>query len=113
MGETEVYFDQYCDIIKPLGAIVSICPANEKVELGKLMFKRVKFVFELMFTRALFNFEMERQHRILTDGARLIDRGVIKLTDVTVLPWSLESLKKMHIEQETGTMIGKNTMSRM
>lgn len=110
--KTDVYFDQYCDIVKPLGGIVSIVETDEPMALGKLMHKRVTFVWELMFTRPLFNVEMERQHGILNDAARLIDRGLIRLPDVKVLPWSLQSLKKMHTEQASGTMIGKNVMSR-
>lgn len=110
--ETHVYFDQYCDIIKPLGGIVSIVETEEKLALGKLMMKRVKFVWEFMFTRPLHNVEPERQHRILSDGARLLDRGVLKLPDVTVLPWSVDSLKKMHTDQESGKMVGKICMSR-
>ena len=53
------------------------------------------------------------QHHILNNGAKLIDMGMIKLPEVEVLPYSVESLSSAHEKQETGAVIGKIVLSRV
>lgn len=108
--DTSANFDQYCDIIKPLGKIVTIVDASKPVDVNKFKLKRVSYSVELMFTRALFDVDPIQQHHILCNGARLVDSGLLQLPAVTVLPYSLENLKRLHEQQETGTMIGKNVL---
>ena len=48
------------------------------------MTKRITHVWELMFTRAIFGGDMERQRFILNTGARLIDLGLLQLPAVKV-----------------------------
>merc|ERR1712151_188786 len=100
------------DIIKPLGKIVSIVETERDLPLTKLMAKRVTFVWELMFTRALFGVDMIKQHHILNNAARLIDSGLLRLPEVSVLSFSLESIKTAHRQQESGATVGKQVFSR-
>lgn len=108
--QTDLNFEQYCDIINPLGSIVSIAEIEKPLPMMNLFFKRVKFSWELMFSRAIFGVDMEKQNAILANGASLIDSGLLKLPDVTVSKFSLENLRKVHEQQETGKMIGKQVL---
>jgi len=110
--KTEQYLEQYADIVKPLGKIVSIVETDEPLPVGKLMFKRISFAWEFMFTRAAFDVDMDFQGFILNEAARMIDSGALKMPAVKVLPMSLENLKAAHTEQESGTMIGKTVLTR-
>lgn len=109
--DTGAYFDQYCDIIKPFGKIVTIVETREHLNMSKLQAKCATFVWELMFTRALFGVEMERQHAILNNASRLIDGGLLKLPSVKVRPYTLDALREAHREQESGRVIGKLVLS--
>ena len=109
--DTAANFDQYAEIINPLGKIVSIVETKKELPLTKLMFKRVTFVWELMFTRAIFDVDPIKQHHILNNGAKFIDEDLLKLPDVALLPYSVESLREAHRLQETGTMIGKQVLT--
>jgi len=106
-------FEQYCDIIKPFGKIVTIVETMPKdnLNMSKLQGKAVTFVWELMFTRAMFKVEMEKQGVILNNASRLIDAGLIKMPSVKVRPYTLEDLKDAHKEQESGKVIGKLVLS--
>ena len=57
---------------------------GKDLPLGSLMTKRITHVWELMFTRAIFGGDMERQRFILNTGARLIDLGLLQLPAVKV-----------------------------
>lgn len=110
--DTSVYFDQYTEIVKPFGKIVSIVETNKELPLSKLMVKRISFAWELMFTRSIFGVDMETQGFILNSGAKMIDSGAMKLPQLTVLPFDLESLRAAHTEQESGKAIGKTVLTR-
>merc|ERR1712187_747785 len=55
--DTSVYFDQYAEIVKPFGKIVSIVETDKNVNLTALMVKRISFAWELMFTRPPWSIE--------------------------------------------------------
>merc|ERR1712050_265398 len=110
--DTAVYFKQYAEIIKPLGKMVSIVETEKDVPLTELMVKRISFAWELMFTRTLFGVDLEFQGFVLNAGARMLDSGALKLPEVKVLPFDLDSLKLAHTEQEGGKSIGKTVLTR-
>lgn len=110
--KTDVYWDQYADIIKPKGHIVSIVETPEKIDLTKLFMKIGSFSWAFMFSKTMHGFELESQGEILTKVAKLIDEGRIKIPSVESLPWSLQNLKILLAKQESGTTIGKLTMSK-
>jgi len=62
-----------------------------------------------MFTRALFQTDgMYKQGRILARATAMVDDGVIKTTETTVLnDLSVEVLKEAHAIIEKSTIIGK------
>ncbi|OME79645.1 zinc-binding dehydrogenase, partial [Paenibacillus lautus] len=71
--------------------------------------KSVTFVWELMFTRPMFQTEdMIEQHKLLNEVADLIDRKIIKTTlNKRLSPINAENLRKAHSLLETGKSIGK------
>merc|ERR1711933_346221 len=110
--DTAVYFKQYAEIIKPLGKIVSIVETDKDIPLTDLFVKRISFAWELMFTRSLHGVDLEFQGFILNSGARMLDSGALKMPEVNVLPFNLESLKSAHTGQESGKAIGKTVLTR-
>merc|ERR1711972_1082271 len=110
--KTDVYWDQYADIIKPKGHIVSIVETPEKIDLTKLFMEIGSFSWAFMFSKTMHGFELESQGQILTRVAKLIDEGKIKIPTVETKPWSLENLKELLVQQESGKTIGKLTMTR-
>jgi len=110
--DTSVYFEQYAEIVKPFGKIVSIVETDKHVNLTALMVKRISFAWELMFTRPLHGIDLEYQGYVLNQGANLLDCGALKMPDVKVLPWSLENLQAAHVEQYAGKVVGKLVLTR-
>merc|ERR1711972_545561 len=110
--KTDVYWDQYADIIKPKGHIVSIVETPEKIDLTKLFMKVGTFSWAFMFSKTMHGVELESQGQILAKVAKLIDDARIRIPTVETLPWSLENLKALLAKQESGTTIGKLTMSK-
>ena len=62
-----------------------------------------------MFTRSMYQTsDMQEQHSLLNEAARLLDDGVLRTT-MTEQGGALtaESLRRAHARLETGSMIGK------
>ena len=87
--KTDVYFDPYAEIMKPKGHIVSIVETDEKLDMTKLMMKINSFSWAFMFAKTMHGFELESQGEILARVAQLIDRGKIKVPQVTCRVCSL------------------------
>jgi NADPH:quinone reductase-like Zn-dependent oxidoreductase len=71
--------------------------------------KSLSLHWELMFTRSLFQTaDMERQHAILTEIARLIDAGRLRTTlSETFGPIDAANLARAHALIESGKAKGK------
>lgn len=110
--DTAVYFKQYAEIIKPLGKMVSIVETHSDLPLTDFMAKRISFAWELMFTRPVFGVDLEFQGFILNSGAKMLDSGALKLPELQVMPFDLDSLRAAHAHQESGRAIGKTVLTR-
>ena len=66
-----------------------------------------------MFTRSTFQTaDMERQHEILNEAARLVDAGTLKTTLADVFgPINAANLKRAHAFIESGQAKGKIVLS--
>ena len=108
-ANTEEYWEQMAEIIKPFGRIASIVEAHKPLDLTLLMMKSVTFGWELMFTRSLFQTpDMSEQSRILTQVAEWIDRGDLVTTASNVLtPITAKNLRKAHGLLESRKAVGK------
>lgn len=114
LNSTEQHWDNMAESIKPQGKICSIVDAKKELHLNVLKSKSVAFVWELMFTKAMYETEdMVTQHEILSEVAKLIDEGKIKTTVTTTLsPINAENVRKAHQMIESGKTIGKIVLER-
>lgn len=79
------------------------------LNLTLLQDKSATFVWELMFTRPMFQTEdMIEQHKLLSELSRLVDKGKIRTTIAEKLePINAANLRQAHAMVETGRTIGK------
>jgi NADPH:quinone reductase-like Zn-dependent oxidoreductase len=114
LNNTDGHFDSMKQLIAPQGKICSIVETKTPVDIGGILRqKSAAFVWEVMFTRPLFQtYDMIVQHHLLNTVADLIDSEKIKttLTDLFT-PINAENLRKAHKKLESGTMIGKIVIS--
>ncbi|WP_226896396.1 zinc-binding alcohol dehydrogenase family protein [Poseidonibacter ostreae] len=109
VADTKGHWDSMVELIAPQGMISSVVEFEGGIDLSKLQAKAAGFIWELMFTRSLFNTkDMHRQGEILSDIANLVDCGRIKTTlTQTLNGFSVEILKEAHKRVESSTSIGK------
>ncbi|MCX2495415.1 zinc-binding alcohol dehydrogenase family protein [Pedobacter sp. PF22-3] len=103
------YWDDLVELIKPQGHIVSITGSATPIALNKLKNKSVTFSWELMYTRSMYQTDdIEQQHHILNEVAKLLDNGTLKTTlNQTLKGFTVENLKEAHRLLESGKTIGK------
>ncbi|MEU2339649.1 zinc-binding alcohol dehydrogenase family protein [Streptomyces sp. NPDC013172] len=102
----------YAEALRPFGRIVAI-DDGDGVPLGLLKSKSISFHWEYMYTRSMFRTaDLDRQRKILTQVARLVDAGVIATTATRDLgPLNAANLREAHRIMESGTAIGKITLT--
>ena len=108
-ADTAQHWDAMCELVAPQGRIGTIVETPEKVDVSALQGKSAALMWELMFTRAMFETtDMDRQGQILSRIACLVDDGIVTTTETKVLTGlAASTLKEAHRLIETGTMIGK------
>ena len=114
LNNTGGHFESMKQLVAPQGKICSIVETKAPVDLGGILQqKSATFVWELMFTRSVFQTpDMISQHHLLNTVADLIDSKKIKTTLTDVLsPINAENLRKAHRKLESGTTIGKIVLS--
>ena len=112
-GLSQALFDQLAEIINPMGVIVGINLAGDKFDMFKVFAKRVSLSLEVMFSRALYKYDMEKQKQILDNVSKLLDEKKIVTTLTKTENFSLEKVKEGHIEMEKGTNIGKTVLVKV
>ena len=82
---------------------------RENLDFTPIIAKCISIHWELMFTRILFQTaDVEAQHRILDEVARLVDAGKIRTTRTeTFGKINAENLRRAHAFVETGKARGK------
>ncbi|XCM83980.1 zinc-binding alcohol dehydrogenase family protein [Kitasatospora sp. HUAS MG31] len=102
----------YAEALNPFGRIVAI-DDFDSLPVGVLKAKSISFHWEFMFTRSMFQTpDQAVQHHILTQVARLVDAGVLTTTATRDLgPVNAANLRAAHRLQESGTAIGKTTLT--
>ncbi|WP_410514957.1 zinc-binding alcohol dehydrogenase family protein [Paenibacillus sp. BR2-3] len=114
LNDTVQHFANMAEVIAPQGKICSIVPADKaswagSLDMDLLFAKSITFVWELMFTRSMFQTkDMIKQHDLLNKLAYLIDNGKLKTTLTERLePINATNLRLVHEKMETGRSIGK------
>jgi zinc-binding alcohol dehydrogenase family protein len=109
---TERNLPALAEALNPFGSIVAI-DDGDTLPIGLLKSKSISFHWEFMFTRSMFATpDQQEQHRILTQVAQLIDKGVISTTASQDLgPITAANLRAAHRAQESGSVIGKLTLT--
>lgn len=112
VADTKGHWESMVELIAPQGMISSIVEFDGGIDLSALQGKSAGFVWELMFTRSLFNTDdIQKQQDILFQAANLIDSGRIKSTLTTTLNgFSVETLKDAHQRIESSASIGKTAI---
>lgn len=103
----EKNFSTFCDIIAPLGGIMNIVGLTSPLDMQPLMFKRASFVFEVMFTRAMFAVDMEKQGALLKKVAYLFDSRVLEPVRTETFKFTLDDYKRAQELQTSGKARGK------
>jgi len=108
-NNTDTHWRAVADLIRPQGKIVSIVENQNPLSQDVMKTKAATFVWELMFTRSMFQTpDMIEQHNLLNRVAGWIDEGRIKSTASEVLsPINAENLRAAHKTLEAGRSIGK------
>ncbi|WP_435249934.1 zinc-binding alcohol dehydrogenase family protein [Vibrio sp. nBUS_14] len=112
VADTKGHWESMVELIAPQGMISSIVEFDSEIDLSALQGKSVGFIWELMFTRSLFNTDdIQKQQDILFQTANLIDAGRIKSTlTTTLIGLSSDTLKEAHQRIESSASIGKTAI---
>ncbi|MET9297562.1 zinc-binding alcohol dehydrogenase family protein [Streptomyces sp. NPDC003077] len=103
----------YAQALNPFGQVVAIDDFDSLEDITLYQTKSLSFHREFMFTRSLFRTaDMERQRHLLTQVARLVDAGAVTTTATQDLgPVNAANLRKAHALLESGSAIGKTTLT--
>jgi NADPH2:quinone reductase len=109
LNNTDSHWSHMAEAIAPQGKICSIVETKQPLDLNVIRKKSVTFVWELMFTRPMYGTEdMDQQHLLLNELAKLIDGGLVISTMTERLePIHAANLRFAHAKIEQGHMIGK------
>ncbi len=113
LNDSDRHFPAAARIVAPQGKICSIVENRRPLPVEALKAKSATFVWEFMFTRAMFETDdMIEQHRILSRVAGLIDDDVIRGTMAEHLgPINAANVLMAHRRLEAGRTIGKLVLS--
>ncbi len=116
-NSTERHIQNMADVIKPQGKICTIVETknSQPVNISVFQRKSVAFMWELMFTRPLFQTpDMQAQHDLLNEAGRMLDEGLLQTTMTESNgPLTAENLRRAHGRLESGSMIGKLVLTGM
>lgn len=110
--QMEAHWQAMAEVIRPQGHIVFIDDPAQTPDLTIFKLKSVTLAWELMYTKSIFQTEdMDEQGKLLSIVAGLLDDGTLVTTrQKTFTGLTAENIQKMHIKQESGTMMGKQVL---
>ncbi len=108
LNQTDHHFAEIVEAIAPQGKFALI-DDPKSLDVLKLKRKSVSLHWEAMFTRSMFETpDMQKQHDLLNEIARLIDAGTIKTTVAEHFGTiNAANLRKAHALLESNTSKGK------
>lgn len=107
--DTDSYFAEMARLVAPQGLICAVASAKRPHDIQPLMAKSAGFIWELMFTRSLFQTpDMHKQGEILHRIAKYVDQGYLETTVTRILyGMNAETFVAAHQLLESGNMVGK------
>ncbi len=113
LNSTEQHWEAMANAIVPQGVICSIVDTAEPVNLNLLKPKSVHYVWEMMFTRAMFQTpDMIEQQNLLNAVSEMVDSGELVTTvNEVVSPINAANLRQVHADIEAGASIGKRVLA--
>lgn len=111
LNGTDGHFSAIVELIKPRGHITLI-DDPQSLDINSIKPKALSFSWEFMFARSMYQTDdIEKQHELLNRVSELIDDGTLIPTVTNNLgKVSVKTLKKAHVQQESGRVIGKNVL---
>ena len=108
LNATDTYFETCIDLLAPFGRIGMI-DDPQTLDVMKLKPKSLSLHIEFMFARSMHQAkDMNTQHQLLQEVARLIDQGSIRTTLGKHLGTiNAANLRAAHAELESGQAVGK------
>ncbi|WP_317202674.1 zinc-binding alcohol dehydrogenase family protein [Janthinobacterium sp.] len=110
LNQTEAHFAEIVELLAPQGKL-GLIDDPAALDVGKLKFKSLSLHWEFMFTRAMFQTpDMQRQHELLGEVARLVDVGVIVIVSTVAERFgtiNAANLKRAHALLESNAARGK------
>ena len=109
LNDTDGHWLAIAKAIKPQGKICSIVENKQPLAMDILKKKSAALVWELMFTRSMYQTEdMAEQGKLLDEVSQLIDNQTFISTCKNVVrPINAANLRKVHQQIESGRAIGK------
>lgn len=113
LSNTDQHFAAAAAMVKPQGVVGIINDTEAPLDVNKLKGKSAKLVWEMMFTRAMFQTpDMAEQGKLLNEVAALVDAGTVRTTLNRVLtPINATTLREAHAALEQGGVVGKIVLS--
>ena len=114
LADTVRYWQELGEILAPQGHVGLVVEPSEPLRIGDpYKAKCIGIHWEFMFARPRFRTpDMDEQGRILTRIAELVDAGKLRSTlTETLSPINAANLREAHRRLESGTMIGKLSLS--
>ena len=113
LNDTDGHWEAMTNAIKPQGSICCVVENRQPLNMSLLKRKSVGLVWELMFTRSMYQTEdMAKQQTLLNEVSRLIDEKIIKTTcNHVVSPINAKNLRTVHGQIEAGHTIGKTVLA--
>jgi len=110
--QMERHWKVMAECIRPQGRIVLIDDPVDAIDITAFKFKSVTISWEFMYTRSMFQTDdMSAQGRLLEIVARLPDEGkLVPTRQKTFAGLTTENIQAMHLNQESGTMMGKQVL---
>ena len=114
MGDPDEYFAELAKVVAVQGSICLLASAGKAHDINLLKTKSVSLVWELMFTRSMYQTsDMIEQHHLLNNVSELIDQNKLKTTLTQALsPINAKNLTQAHTLVEQGDMLGKVVISQ-
>lgn len=109
LNRTGQHYADLVAMLRPQGRLALIDDPAEPLDIKLMKQKCLSLHWEFMFTRAMFKTsDMDQQHKLLTEVAALVDKGVIKTTlGQNIGRITPENLEKAHQLLKSESTVGK------